>query len=154
MTDDPDKNGLKESIASEVLIDDAGNDSNCDGLPASPGSCSYVGKKNFTDDRKTVRAHSQKLIDGLSNSLPDVFPIKDAIGIATPILVENREALLASARAKGLFLPVHWPRDDRIPCGESVEHWYNRAVSLPTLPESPPEDIAYMIEQLSQDISP
>lgn len=146
--DAPHLSGLNEIIKSEALVETVACDPANDARPPSDGSIRYLLRRNFKDDQEIVSGHSRKIIKSLQDVVPNIFPITECTGIAIPILVENRENFLMACKTRGLFLPVHWPRDHRVRSDETIDRWYNQAVSLPTLPYQTSEDIDYMIKQL------
>ena len=149
LVDDPDLNGLRESVASESLISAMDADNRADARAGSRASAAYILARDLARDGRTVRDRSRAFVEALHHTLRGTFPLHDCTGIAVPVLLDGRRDFLANGRAQGIFLPVHWPRDESVPLGADVRRWYEAEIGLPTLPASPPEDVDYLIRRLA-----
>ncbi len=148
LVDDPAANGLRESIASEAFIDDLNADNSTDSLGGSAASAAYFMSRDKATDRRTVHARAQSIVEGLRGDPSVKAPLKDCTGIAVPVLLHDRDKFTKEARSQGLFLPVHWPKENEIPDRTETRRWYEEEVGIPTLATSSPRDIDFMIERL------
>lgn len=152
LVDDPGLNGLRESVASESLINSGwamDADNRADARPGSQASAAYILARDLAEDGRTVRDRSRAVVEALHHTLSGTFPLQDCTGVAVPVLLDGRRDFLANGRAQGIFLPVHWPRYETVPLGADVRRWYEAEIGLPTLPASPPEDVDYLIRRLA-----
>jgi len=150
LVDDPSLNGLDESIKSEALIDDAKSNCDADAQSGSWASAAYIMGRDLIEDRQTVCQRAETIVQGLGSNPALEIPLGDCTGIAVPMLTADRDRFLEQARRQGIFLPAHWPRDGSIPAGAGSNRWFEREVSLPTLPATRGADIDFMIDRLCQ----
>lgn len=151
VVDDPERNALKESRNSETLISTAESAGGAAALlVGSAASAAYMLGRDLARDGQAVRARARTLVEAFSDLPSGALPLDDCAGIAVPLLADDRESFRAAARARGVFLPAHWPRDKTVPVNAAVARWYAQEVSLPTMPARPAADVDYVIAQLSR----
>lgn len=152
IVDDPDGNGLADCVSSEHALDAVAFDRACDGIPASAGSARLMlGRDPALDMEHTMALIGQLAAACRENLSSLALPVADAGALGLPILVEQRSALRARAAASGLFLPVHWPRDARIPPAGAAERWYAEEVTLPLNPSHTAADVAALAALLKPE---
>jgi hypothetical protein len=148
LVDDPAANGLRESIASEAFINDLNADKSTDTLFGSAASAAYFMSRDKATDRRTVHARAQTIVERLRGEPSVKVPLKDCTGIAVPIMLQDRDKFVKDARSQGIFLPVHWAKENDIPDKTETRRWYEEEVGIPTLATSSPGDIDFTIERL------
>ena len=149
LMDDPTLNGVRESEASESAICSLEMTNYTEGLTGSVSSAAYIIGRDLAKDGKAIKKRSKAIMDGLRNVLDGEFPLTDCLGIAVPLLQEDREGFLRAARTQGIFLPVHWPRDKTIQVNRNVARWYGTEISLPTMLAQPAKQVDYLISCLA-----
>lgn len=134
LLDDPEVNGLPESVASEGLIDQAAASAAADLLPGSTASAVFLHRTDLSHDSDEVAIRARALVERLAIAAHDAvqMPFRDCRGIGVPLLVEPRSTWRDQAARRGIFLPVHWPAHEAaVPC-PVARRWHEQELTLPT----------------------
>ena len=146
--DDLARNGLKESVASEMRVNDVANNTSLDALPGTAASARYLLSRDPDRDRVVIARRSRVLFEKLSECDRAIMPFEACLSTNVPLLVDGRSDFLADAKNGGLFLPVHWPREETIKTGSAADNWYRNEVSIPVLPQTDEADFQYLVDTL------
>lgn len=152
LVDDPELNGVKESISSEAILDMVADSPDTDSLPGTTASASYILGRGLARDAREVRAKSRMVVNELlrAGSPGMTLNLRDCGGVGVPLLVDERELFRRKAAEAGVFLPVHWPSPEGMPVCPSVRHWYAHEVTVPIILGASAGDEAFLVDVLRQ----
>ena len=149
LADDPARNGLTESIASEQALEATSDSRAGDGERATAASAGYLMRRPLAADATTLRRRLRSVVDALRGMAGRAMTVglDDGGGVGVPVLVKAREAVRAKAAERGLFLPIHWPRfeGDMAESCPSAGRWYAEELTLPVGACQSEDDVSFLI---------